>query len=321
MLRLLPHDRFCYNQTMNLYLIDGHSYFYRAFHAIKNLSNSRGFPTNAIFGFTNMLFKVIRDKKPDAVAIVLDSPVPTDRHKLYAQYKAQRPEMPSDLVLQMPEIKKVIEAFNIPSIEMPGFEADDVICTMAKKAAAQGINVFILTGDKDMMQAVENNVTIYDPMKEILIDRDAVIERFGVPPERVAEIMALTGDSVDNIPGVKGIGEKTAKELLADTTLDDLLAHPDSIKNERIRKMITDGIDIVRLSRTLATINFELPVDVDIKSLASRAPDWPALLNIFSEFEFTSLIKMMPSDAHKQRADYFTVSSRESLEKFLGLKA
>jgi DNA polymerase-1 len=306
---------------MNLYLIDGHSYFYRAFHAIKNLSNSRGFPTNAIFGFTNMLFKVIRDKKPDAVAIVLDSPVPTDRHKLYDQYKAQRPEMPSDLVLQMPEIKKVIKAFNLPSIEMPGFEADDVICTMAKKAAAQGVSVYILTGDKDMMQAVGKNVTIYDPMKEIVIDEAAVIEKFGVPPEKVAEIMALTGDAVDNIPGVKGIGEKTAKELLSDVSLNDLLAQPEKIKNERIRKMITDDIEMVRLSKTLATINFDLPVAVDMKSLAAQAPDWPALLKIFSEFEFTSLIKMMPAEAHKQRAKYFTITNRDGLKDYLGLRS
>jgi DNA polymerase-1 len=268
-----------------------------------------------------MLFKLLREKKPDAIAIVLDSPVPTDRHKLYEKYKAQRPEMPSDLVLQMPEIKKVIEAFKIPSVEMPGYEADDVLCTMAKKAAGQGVSVFILTGDKDMMQAVGNNVTIYDPMKEIIIDRASVIERFGVPPERVAEIMALTGDAVDNIPGVKGIGEKTAKELLSDVSLEELLEHPDKIKNERIRKMIAEDMDMIRLSKTLATINFELPVDVDMQALTAQAPDWPALLNIFSEFEFTRLIKMIPADAHKQRADYFTITDRDSLKYFLRLNA
>ena len=307
---------------MNLYLIDGHSYFYRAFHAIKDLSNSKGFPTNAIFGFTNMLFKLLREKKPDAIAIVLDSPGPTERHRLYEEYKAQRPETPSDLVLQIPPMKKVVEAFQIPSFEMPGYEADDILCTMAKKAAAEGIEVFILSGDKDMMQVVGDGIKIYDPMKEIIIDEAAVVERFGVPPERVAEVMALTGDAVDNIPGVKGIGDKTAKDLITSVgSLDELLAHPDKIKNERIRKMISESLDIIRLSKTLATIDFDLPVAVNMKDLVTRKPDWPALLNIFSEFELKSLIKMIPAEGHKQRANYITITSKDALKDFLGLKA
>jgi DNA polymerase-1 len=307
---------------MNLYLIDGHSYFYRAFHAIKDLSNSKGFPTNAIFGFTNMLFKLLREKKPDAIAIVLDSPGPTERHRLYEEYKAQRPETPSDLVLQIPPMKKVVEAFQIPSFEMPGYEADDILCTMAKKAAAEGVEVFILSGDKDMMQVVGDGIKIYDPMKEIIIDEAAVVERFGVPPERVAEVMALTGDAVDNIPGVKGIGDKTAKDLITSVgSLDELLAHPDKIKNERIRKMISESLDIIRLSKTLATIDFDLPVAVNMKDLVTRKPDWPALLNIFSEFELKSLIKMIPAEGHKQRANYITITSKDALKDFLGLKA
>lgn len=304
---------------MNLYLIDGHSYFYRAFHAIKNLSNSKGFPTNAIFGFTNMLFKLVREKKPDAIAIVLDSPVPTERHKIYDEYKAQRPETPSDLVMQIPHMKRVIEAFRIPSFEMPGYEADDVLCSIAKQAAADNIDVYILSGDKDMLQVVGNGIRIYDPMKEIIIDEAAVVERFGLPPERVAEVMALTGDVIDNIPGVKGIGEKTAKDLLSCVgSLDELLEHPEKIKNERIRKMIVENTETIRLSKTLATIDICLSLDVDIKELVAQDPDWPALLKIFSEFEFTSLMKMVPAQGHKDRARYITITSGNDLRKILG---
>src|ERR1700690_857015 len=287
---------------MNLYLIDGHSYFYRAFHAIKNLSNSKGVPTNAIFGFTNMLFKLLREKKPDAIAIVLDSPVPTERHRIYEEYKAQRPEMPDDLISQIPHMKKIVEAFRIPSFEMPGYEADDILGTIAKKAAASGVDVFILSGDKDMMQVVGDRIKIWDPMKEGLIDEKAVIVKFGVPPERVAEAMALTGDAIDKIPGVKGIGDKTAKDLISNVdSLDELIDHPEKIRNERIRKMISENIETIRLSKTLATLDTGLQVEVDMEELAVGKPDWPALLKMFSEFEFTSLIKMMPAEANNNR--------------------
>ena len=306
---------------MNLYLIDGHSYFYRAFHAIKNLSNSKGVPTNAIFGFTNMLFKLLREKKPDAIAIVLDSPVPTERHRIYEKYKAQRPEMPDDLISQIPHMKKIVEAFRIPSFEMPGYEADDILGTIAKKAAASGVDVFILSGDKDMMQVVGDRIKIYDPMKEVLIDEAAVIVKFGVPPERVAEVMALTGDAIDNIPGVKGIGDKTAKDLISSVdSLDELIDHPEKIRNERIRKMISENIETIRLSKTLATLDTGLQVEVDMKDLAAGKPDWPALLKMFSEFEFTSLIKMIPAEAHKHRAAYAAITDRNTLKNFLGLK-
>jgi DNA polymerase-1 len=306
---------------MNLYLIDGHSYFYRAFHAIKNLSNSKGIPTNAIFGFTNMLFKLLREKKPDAIAIVLDSPVPTERHRIYEEYKSQRPEMPDDLKSQIPHMKKIVEAFRIPSFEMPGYEADDILGTIAKKAAASGVDVFILSGDKDMMQLVSDRIKIYDPMKEVLIDEEAVIVKFGVPPERVVEVMALTGDAIDNIPGVKGIGEKTAKDLISNVdSLDELIDHPEKIRNERIRKMISENIETIRLSKTLATLDTGLQVEVDMKDLEVGEPDWPSLLKMFSEFEFSSLIKMIPAEAHKHRATYATITDRNALKNFLGLK-
>ncbi len=303
---------------MNLYLIDGNSYFYRAYHAIRSLASSKGFPTNAIYGFTNMILKVLREKKPDAIAIVFDSPVPTERHKIYEQYKAQRPETPHDLVIQIPYIKKIINAFNIKSFEMPGFEADDVICTIAKKTASEGINVFILSGDKDMLQAVGDGIKIYDPMKDLIIDENYVIEKFGVPPKRMPEVMAIVGDTIDNIPGVKGIGEKTAKELLLKAeSLDELINHPEKIENERLRKLIMDNIENIKISRTLATIDTNIPIDISIQEMTIKEPDWQALLRLFTEFEFKSLIKLIPTEGYKPHGEYMTIKDVNELKRLL----
>ncbi len=304
---------------MNLYLIDGNSYFYRAYHAIRGLTNSKGFPTNAIYGFTNMILKIIREKKPDAIAVVFDSPVPTERHKIYEKYKAQRPETPNDLIVQIPHIKEIIRAFNITAFEMPGYEADDIICTIAKKAASQNINVFVLSGDKDMMQVVGNGIKIYDPMKDLIIDENHIKERFGVPPERLSEIMAITGDAIDNIPGVKGIGEKTAKELLLKAgSLEKLLDHPEKIDKKRLRKMIEDNIENIKISKTLATIDTNIPVDINSQEIAIKEPDWSYLLRLFSEFEFKSLIKLIPSKGYKPRGEYITITDKKQLLAFLG---
>lgn len=307
---------------MDLYLIDGSSYFYRAYHAIKRLSNSKGFPTNAIYGFTNMLFKIIKDRQPDALAITFDSAVPTERHRIYEEYKAQRPEMPGDLAVQIPYIKEIVKAFNVPLFEIPGCEADDIIGTIAKKAAAQGATVFIVSGDKDMMQLVQETIKIYDPLKDTVIDEAQVRERFGVPPERIPEIMALTGDAVDNIPGAKGIGDKTAKELIRKAgTLDALLSHPEAIEKERIRRLITESIENIKLSRVLATIDTNLPIEVDLTDLAVREPDWPALLRLFTEFEFKSLIKLIPAHGTPSRGQYLTITDTKQLLEFLGISS
>lgn len=304
---------------MDFYLIDGNSYFYRAYHAIRGLSNSKGFPTNAIYGFTNMLLKIIREKKPDALVIVFDSPGPTERHRIYEEYKAQRPAMPDDLALQVPRIKEVIKAFNIPVFEMPGHEADDIIGTLAKKAAAQGARAFIVSGDKDMLQVVDGSIRIYDPMKETIIDEAYVKDRFGMPPEKMPEIMALTGDAVDNIPGVKGIGEKRAKELLIQAGgLDELITHPEKITNERLRGLIAENLGDIKLSRTLATIDTNLPVGMNIGELSVKEPDWPALLQLFTEFEFKSLVKLVPARGYAPRGRYETITGRNQLLAFLG---
>lgn len=303
---------------MNLFLLDGNSYFYRAYYAIKNLSTSKGLPTNAIYGFTNMILKIIREKQPNCLAMVLDSPAPTKRHKIYEAYKAQRPETPKDLIIQIPYIKKITEAFSIPIFEIPGYEADDIIGTIAKKVASHKIDVFIVTGDKDLMQVIDGNIKIYDPTKDIIIDEKYVLDRFGVTPARIPEFIAITGDPIDNIPGVKGIGEKTAKEILKKIeSLDDLIDHPEKVENERIRKMLIENVENIKISKFLATIETNIPIDIDINSLKIKKPDWSKLLELFTELEFKSLIKLIPPINYKCRGEYITISDKEELLRLI----
>ncbi len=302
---------------MNLYLIDGNSYVYRAYYAIRNLSNSKGFPTNAIYGFTNMLLKIMREKKPDGLAVSFDSPVPTERHRIYEEYKAQRPEAPGDLIEQIPHIRRMISAFRIRIFEAPGYEADDILGTIARKAESEGADVFIVTGDKDMLQLVDRKVKIYDPMKDKVFDEEFIKEKFGVGPERITEFMALTGDAVDNIPGIKGVGEKTARELLSEfSSLEDLLNNPDRIKKDKLRTLVAENADIVRLSKKLATLDTSVPVDGNVEEFRLQEPDWPSLLSLFKEFEFGSLMKLIPSGATR-KLRYETVLAVEKAEELI----
>jgi len=309
---------------VNLYLIDGNSYVYRAYYAIRELTNSKGFPTNAIYGFTNMLLKIIREKKPDGIVVSFDTPVPTERHRIYEEYKAQRPETPRELVEQMPYIKKMISAFNISIFEAPGYEADDLLGTIAKRAASEGIDVFIVTGDKDMLQLVNNRVKIYDPMKDKVLDEEFVKEKFGVGPERITEFMALAGDAVDNIPGIKGVGEKTAKELLSEfESLDDLLNNTSRIRKDKLRLLVSENADIVRLSKKLATIDTSVPLDINPEFISGeefrlKEPDWASLLPLFREFEFGSLMKLIPSGI-SSKVSYETVFSIERVKEIAAL--
>lgn len=281
---------------MALYLIDGNSYVYRAFYAIRGLTNSKGFPTNAIYGFTNMLLKIIKEKKPESLVVSFDTPAITERHKLFKEYKAHRPETPQELVQQLPYIRDMISAFNIKIFEIPGYEADDLIGTIAKKASLNGDKVFIVTADKDMLQLVDKNIKVYDAGKDKILDEEYVKEKFGVGPERMTEFMALTGDAADNIPGIKGIGEKTAKELLSEfSSLEDIFLHTEKIKKERLRTMITENKDIALLSQKLATIDTAVPFDIDLNEFGMKDPDWLSLLTLFKEFEFTTMMKLLPS--------------------------
>jgi len=299
----------------NIYLIDGNSYVYRAYHAIKGLSNSRGFPTNAVYGFINTLLKIMREKEPDALVVSFDSPLPTERHRVYEEYKAQRPPAPDDLILQMPYIKRIIQAFGIRICEIPGYEADDVLATLAVKSASQGIDAYIVSGDKDMLQVLDGHIWIYDPVKDRIIGRTDVLKRFGIPPERVPEIMALTGDTADNIPGVKGIGEKTACEILKDHTLEEILDRPELIKRERLRRLVTENRDSILMSLTLARVDRGVPIDIDVSECMRREPDWQELLRLFSELEFGTFLKLIPPQPVSGR--YETVRESVRLQTLL----
>jgi DNA polymerase-1 len=302
-----------------LYLIDGNSYIYRAFYAIRGLSASDGTPTNAIFGFTNMILKLLREKNPDYFAVVFDAPGPTHRHDTYGEYKAHRPGMPDDLKPQVPLIKEIINAFNIETIERPGYEADDILGIIAKNAEKEGLEVYIVTGDKDMCQAVSPKIRLYDTMKDRITEEKDVIERFGVAPSQFPEVIALMGDASDNIPGVPGIGEKTAVKLLKEfENLDNIIENREKIKNVKVRNAVSENIESIKLSLELATFHPDVPLEVSAKDLEMREPEWPKLLQFFRRFEFSSLIKFIPDKSRSfeaENTEYITILDKHALKE------
>ena len=201
------------NDGKSVYLIDGSGYIYRAYHAIRGLSNSKGLPTNAVYGFTRMLMKLLEDRKPQSIVMFFDANGPTFRHAVYPDYKANRPPMPEDLVVQLPYIKKVTRGFNIEAVELSGYEADDLIGTAARAAVQQGYKVVVVSADKDLKQLVSDDVIMLDPMKDTIFDLDA-IKKTGVAPDQLIDVMGLSGDASDNVPGVPGIGPKGAITLI-----------------------------------------------------------------------------------------------------------
>ncbi|MDD5475282.1 MAG: DNA polymerase I [Syntrophales bacterium] len=298
-----------------LVLVDGANYVYRAFYAIRDLSNSKGFPTNAIYGFTTMLVKLLRDQSPDYMAVVFDSRGPTFRHEAFEDYKANRAAMPDSLALQFPRIKEVVRGFSIPVIEKEGVEADDIIGTMAKSLGGDDINVVIVSGDKDLLQLVSECITIVDTMKDKSYDVDAVKERFGVPPEKVVDILGLAGDSSDNIPGVPGIGEKTAVKLISQYgSLEKIMESLDDLKSGRLKSNLAEYADQARLSRELATIRTGLDIDVSLEELARREPDGEQLRSLFTEFEFSSLLQQLLGREELSDRRYSTVMDVDAFD-------
>ena len=297
-----------------LYLVDGSSYIYRAYYAIRHLSGPDGHPTNAIYGFIQMLLRLLKEHDPRHVAVVFDAGRTTFRTDLYPEYKANRTAMPDDLRLQVGPIREVVRAFNIPSLELPGYEADDIIGTLAGRFSRNGGRVVVVTGDKDLMQVVTGQVTLLDTMKGKVSGIPDVIERFGVPPERVTDILGLAGDSSDNIPGVPGIGEKTAIKLIQDFgTLDVLLERTGEVKGKNGEKL-REYRDQALLSRRLATIDCSVPLEFDLEALAAREPDRAALNTLFKRYGFTTLIKELTAAATLAADDYRTVATPEQLE-------
>jgi DNA polymerase I len=277
-----------------LYLIDGSAYIYRAFFALPALNNSKGLQTNAVYGFTTTLLKIIREHKPDGLAVTFDEKGPTLRHEEFKEYKAQRPPMPDGMKSQIPYIHRVVEALNIPAVKQAGYEADDLIGTLARQAEQAGYDVVIVTGDKDMLQLVTSHVRIYDPVKDKWSGDAECVAKFGVEPSRVIEIMGLMGDASDNIPGVKGIGEKTAMKLIAQFgTIDELLSRLEEVTPARIKTLLTEQADQARLSRRLATIDTQSPVEFHPESYRIKPPHDEQLADLLRELEFTSLLKSL----------------------------
>jgi DNA polymerase-1 len=280
-----------------LYVIDISSYFYRAFHALPALSNSRGLPTNAAYGVTTMLLKVLRERQPQHLVLVFDAKGPTFRHDLYKEYKAHRPPMPEALATQLPYIRQIIDALNLPGLMLEGYEADDLICTLVHRAQEQGYEVEIISGDKDLLPLVADGVDMWDPMKERRFDPAAIREKYGLAPAELVEVRALAGDASDNIPGVPGIGEKTALKLIARFhSLENLLAHLDEIKEKALKARLQEHAELARLSRRLTELDSQVPLAVDVDALHPGPPDQEALRRLFVELEFTKLTKELGFD-------------------------
>jgi DNA polymerase-1 len=275
------------------FLIDGMSHIFRSFYAIRNLTNSQGLPTNAIYGFINMLKKLIKNYQPDYLAIAFDSRKPTFRHEVYEAYKANRTEMPDDLALQLPYIRRLCEALRIPILEKERYEADDIIGTLATRARQEHLETVIVSNDKDMFQLVGGEVKVLHQAKEdTVFDSEKVKEFFGVPPEQVVDVLGLMGDSSDNIPGAPGIGEKGARDLIHRFgSLDRLLAESHQVERKTYRESLENHRDQILKSKELATIETNMPLEARWEDLRVSKPDGVALRELFTELGFQSMLK------------------------------
>jgi len=293
----------------HVFLIDGSSYIFRAYHALPPLSRkSDGLPVGAVAGFCNMLWKLLREAnevgvKPTHLAVILDHSEMTFRNQIYDLYKAQRPDPPEDLRPQFKLIRSAVQAFNVACIEQPGFEADDLIATYSRQAVEIGADVTIVASDKDLMQLIRPGVVMLDTMKGKVIGRDEVIEKFGVPPEKVADVQSLAGDSVDNVPGVPGIGVKTAAQLIADYgDLETLLARAGEIKQPKRREALIQFAEQARISMRLVTLEQNVPLTVPIEALGVRPIDGVRLIRFLKAMEFTTLTGRVASTSGVESA-------------------
>jgi DNA polymerase-1 len=280
-----------------LHLIDGSGYVFRAYHALPPLSTSKGVPTGAVRGVASMVLKDLREQKPTHLAFCMDLDAKGKRLAIYPEYKAHRPPPPEDLQVQFALVKDAIRSLNLPLLELSGYEADDIIATLAKEAQAKGFEVVVVSGDKDLMQLVDDGkCRFYDGMKDKWFDNAAVTEKWGVPPKLVGDLLALTGDSVDNVPGVPGVGEKTAAALLKEFgNLDNVIAHAAEIKKPKLRESMLANIEQVRLSRRLVELDEHTPIGVTVEDLALKPVDAEHARRVFSELEMYTLLKDLPS--------------------------
>jgi DNA polymerase-1 len=301
-----------------LYLIDGNSLVYRSYYAIRFLSTSKGFPTNAIYGFVSMLRKLMDQEKPIYLGIVFDVKGPTIRHKAFKDYKAHRKPMPDDLAVQMPVIKKVIKALNIPCYEHENYEADDVLGSLAHKASRKNIPSVIVTTDKDLFQLVDKHITVYNPAKETHLDEKKVKEQFGASPAQVTDVLALWGDPSDNIPGVPGIGEKTSKSLINRFgSLENLLKNLDRVEKAPLREKIKQNLDQLKLSLQLVTIEKGLDLKFNLEEFSVSEPNRQDLISLFQELEFSSLVSDYMREDKSPKKQYEIILEEDALKKLI----
>jgi len=275
-----------------VYLIDGSAYIYRAYHALTPLSNSKGLPTHAIYGFTTILRRILRERSPKYIALTFDSRGPVFRHEIYPDYKANRPQMPDDLAQQLPYIKKIAQGYNILCLEQSDQEADDLIASVTEQLVQKGYDIVIVSSDKDLLQLVNDKVFLWDPMKDKLMDPKAVLKRYGVETDQLLDYFSLTGDSSDNIPGVHGIGPKTAQKLISENkTLENIYASIDKMVPSKLKQRLVDHKDEAFLSRDLIRLNHTAAVPKDIDEYLVGKPDRNVLCELLTELEFFSILK------------------------------
>src|SRR3954464_8575756 len=300
----------------HVFLVDGSGYIFRAYHALPPLTRkSDGMPVRAVPGFCNMLWKLLNEMKPEDkpthLAVVFDKSEKTFRTEMYPEYKANRDAPPSDLIPQFPLIRDAVNAFEIPCLEQAGYEADDLIATYARLACEAKATTTIVSSDKDLMQLVGDGIVMYDTMKDKRIGRDEVIEKFGVPPEKVIEVQALIGDSTDNVPGVPGIGVKTAAQLIGEYgDLETLLKRASEIKQEKRRQTLIDNAEAARISKRLVTLDQNVTLEVPVAELAVHEPDYKNLIAFLKAMEFSTLTRRV---AEKSEIDAGAVEAAPRL--------
>jgi len=301
-----------------LYVIDGHSHLYRAFYAIRGLATRDGRPSNAVFGFTAMLRKLVNDHRPDYLAVAFDRPGPTFRHARFEGYKANREAPPEEFSVQIPMTEEVLRAMGIPIYAADGYEADDVLGTLTRAAREKGLDVVLVTGDKDAAQLLDDHVAILDTKKDQLLTAATLRERDGITPEQVVDVMALAGDSTDNVPGIPKVGPKTALKLIREYgSLDSVLAHAEEIKPRSLGLRIKEHADLARLSKELVTIDTHAPVSLDLERCRFRPPEPERLRPVFERLNFRQFLEELPAPATEERADYRLVDTPELFEDFL----
>lgn len=301
-----------------IYLIDGSAYIYRAYHAIAPLTNSSGVATNAVLGFVKMVQKLINDTRPKYLAITFDAKGPVFRHDLYKEYKANRPPMPDDLREQIPFIKKFVTASNILMLEQTGVEADDILASIAKKYTEKGYKVVIVSGDKDLLQLVDDNVRMFDPMKNKMMDRGEVEKKYGVRPDQLLDFFALVGDAADNVPGVPGVGPKTAEKLIVSFgSLDGLYEQVDTLKKSKMKDKIIANREQAYLSKELIDLKRDVEVPDTAKEFRMQMPDEALLAELYTELEFSALLKGIDTSKKVKTDGFKKISTKEELAELV----